>query len=154
MPLMKNLTFNVICTLIFGIEQGPRRDALVDLFQCLLEKHGASPYQDLITCLISIGKDDDASGLSDEEIVGNAIFIMLAGHDTSSVLLTFLIKLFADDPSVCAAVVQEQEEIAKSKALGEVLTWDDLVKMMESSDGDSKDDPSCVLFLQEDPQRY
>ncbi|KAA8515493.1 hypothetical protein F0562_018896 [Nyssa sinensis] len=169
MPLMKTLTFNIICTLIFGIEQGPRRDALVDLFQFLmdgilsipinlpftrfnsslrarakikaiimdlikekrvaLDKHGASPYQDFITCLISIRIEDNAAGLSDEEIVDNAITIMLGAHDTSSILLTFLIKLLAEDPSICATVVQEQEEIAKSKALGELLTWDDLVKM-------------------------
>ncbi|CAK9176199.1 unnamed protein product [Ilex paraguariensis] len=67
--------------------------------------------------------------LSDEEIVDNAIIVMKGGHDTSTILLTFLIRLLANDPSVHAAIVHEQEEIAKSKAYGELLTWDDLAKM-------------------------
>ncbi|KAF5944305.1 hypothetical protein HYC85_018382 [Camellia sinensis] len=51
----------------------------------------------------------------------------------------------------------EQEEIAKSKTLGELFTWDDLTKMkyrwrvaMETL----KDNPSWVLFLQEGTERY
>ncbi|KAK3039734.1 hypothetical protein RJ639_027075 [Escallonia herrerae] len=35
-PLMKTLAFNVICSLIFGIERGERRDLLVGLFQELI----------------------------------------------------------------------------------------------------------------------
>ncbi|KAH6824658.1 hypothetical protein C2S53_020018 [Perilla frutescens var. hirtella] len=37
MPLMKKLTFDVICTLIFGIERGERRDRLVKLFEQVME---------------------------------------------------------------------------------------------------------------------
>ena len=33
MPLMKNLTFNVMTSLIIGIEHGPKRDLLQQLFQ-------------------------------------------------------------------------------------------------------------------------
>ncbi|GMP72962.1 hypothetical protein CsSME_00030829 [Camellia sinensis var. sinensis] len=42
MPLMKTLTFNIICSLIFGIERGARRDALRGLFQNMIE---VRPYQ-------------------------------------------------------------------------------------------------------------
>ncbi|KAK9133447.1 hypothetical protein Scep_012975 [Stephania cephalantha] len=59
---------------------------------------------------------------------------MVAGYDTSSVLITFMVRLLANDPDVYAAMVHgkyddvlvrfaEQEEIAKSKAIGEPLTW-------------------------------
>ncbi|CAL5345800.1 unnamed protein product [Camellia sinensis] len=82
---------------------------------------------------------------------------MIGGYDTSSILLTFLIMLLANEPSIYAAIVQEQEEIAKSKTLGELFTWDDLTKMkytwrvaMETL----KDNPSRVLFLQEGTERY
>ncbi|KAK2639670.1 hypothetical protein Ddye_027465 [Dipteronia dyeriana] len=57
------------------------------------------------------------------------MFVMVAGHDTSSVLNTFLVRLLANDPAVYAAVLQEQEEIAKDKSMGEFLTWEDLTKM-------------------------
>ncbi|THF95596.1 hypothetical protein TEA_016638 [Camellia sinensis var. sinensis] len=98
----------------------------------------------------TIRNEDNSALLSDEEIEDNAVIIMIGGYDTSSILLTFLIRLLANEPSIYAAIVQEQEEIAKSKALGELLTWDDLTKMctwrvaMETL----KDNPSWVLFLQ------
>ncbi|GMP73061.1 hypothetical protein CsSME_00030915 [Camellia sinensis var. sinensis] len=121
-----------------------------------LEKKWCFPHQDLITCLLSIHNEDNSALLPDEEIEDNAVIIMIGGYDTSSILLTFLIRLLANEPSIYAAIVQEQEEIAKSKALGELLTWDDLTKMctwrvaMETL----KDNPSWVLFLQEGPQRH
>ncbi|CAK9187784.1 unnamed protein product [Ilex paraguariensis] len=168
-PLMKTLTFNIICSLIFGIERGTRREVLVQLFKSLiegvlsvpinlpftrfnhslqssakakaiimdlirekrvaLEEQRTSPQQDLITCLIKIRNEDGSALLSDEEIVHNCIIVMIAGHDTSSILLTFLVKRLAEDPSVLAAVVHEQEEIAHSKSNEELLTWDNLSKM-------------------------
>ncbi|KAK9212636.1 hypothetical protein WN943_002018 [Citrus x changshan-huyou] len=67
--------------------------------------------------------------ISDDEIVHNVMLVMVAGHDTSAILITFLMRLFANDPAVYAAVLQEQEEIAKGKQRGEFLTWEDLAKM-------------------------
>ncbi|KAK2660413.1 hypothetical protein Ddye_006946 [Dipteronia dyeriana] len=172
MPLMKSLTFSIMSSLIFGLEQGARRDALVEHFKHIIngvlsmpvnlpftrfnrslrarakvrvmvrelihEKRetlkqqytsAASANQDLISCLLSLRNEDDSILLSDEEIIDNAIIVMVAGHDTSSILITFMIKLLASDPSVYATIVQEHEEIAKSKASGELLTWEDLAKM-------------------------
>uniref|UniRef100_A0A2P2N6L3 Cytochrome P450 716B1-like n=1 Tax=Rhizophora mucronata TaxID=61149 RepID=A0A2P2N6L3_RHIMU len=40
-----------------------------------------------------------------------------------------MIRILANEPPVYVGVVQEQEEIAKSKASGELLTWGDLAKM-------------------------
>ncbi|KAL7212134.1 hypothetical protein ACSBR2_014909 [Camellia fascicularis] len=167
MPLMKTLTFNIICSLIFRIEREARRDALRGLFQNMiegmlsvpvnlpftrfnhslqprakmktilmdlisekrvaLEKNGASPHQDLITCFLGIHNEDNSALLSDEEIEDNVVIIMIGGYDTSSILLTFLIRLLANEPSIYA--IAEQEKIAKSNTLGELLTWDDLSKM-------------------------
>ncbi|KAF9672056.1 hypothetical protein SADUNF_Sadunf11G0000900 [Salix dunnii] len=169
MPLMKNLTFNVMSSLIFGIEQSEKREKLVELFQQLVkgalsvpinfpftcfnrslqasakirtiikdlihEKRAAMedqftfPQQDLITTLLNLRNDDLSAALSDEEIVDNVIVIMIAGHDTTSILLSFLINLLANNPSVYASVLQEQEEIAKCKVSEDHLTWDDLQRM-------------------------
>ncbi|CAI9087829.1 OLC1v1022005C2 [Oldenlandia corymbosa var. corymbosa] len=168
-PLMKTLTFNVISSIIFGIEQGNRRDSLVKIFESVMEgmlsvpinlpftpfrrslqasakaksiimelvhekrqdlaKNIISPKKDLITSLLSIRDENDLPVLSDEEIVDNTVIVMIAGHDTTSILLTFLVRILAKDPSIYAKVLQEQEEIAKSKANEEPLTWDDLAKM-------------------------
>ncbi|KAL3503483.1 hypothetical protein ACH5RR_037932 [Cinchona calisaya] len=168
LPLMKTLSFDMICSLLFGIKHGARRDKLVEYFQQIIEGvwsipvnlpftrfnrslkasakvqemlkellrekriellKGAPSHQDLISCLLSICGEDNKELLSDEEIIHNVLLIMVAGHDTSSILITFLVRLLASNPTVYETVLKEQEEIAKGKRLGERLTWEDLVKM-------------------------
>lgn len=75
-----------------------------------LKQQTAFPQQDFITCLLSTQSKSNLIVISDEEIVDNTIIIMIAGHDTSSVFLTFLVRLLASDPSVCASVVQGMKE--------------------------------------------
>ncbi|PON51524.1 Cytochrome P450, E-class, group I [Parasponia andersonii] len=169
LPLMKTLTFNIISSLLFGIQRGSRRDKLVDLFRQMmdgmwsvplnfpftrysrslkaskmvqnivsqlihekrveLEQKGASPQQDLITCLLSIRNDKNEEMITEKEIVHNVVLVMTAGHDTSSILLTFMLRFLSTEPAIYEAVLQEQEEIARTKAAGEFLTWEDLAKM-------------------------
>ncbi|PKI67691.1 hypothetical protein CRG98_011904 [Punica granatum] len=168
LPLMKNLTFNIICTLLFGIERGIRRDDLIKCFQHMIRGMWSIPVKlpfttfsrairarwkaekilkevieekraeigqnsnsnprDLISSLLSSGSREDEA-ITEEEILHNSMLVMVAGHDTSSVLITFIVRLLANEPAVYSAVLQEQEEIAKSKAPGEVLTWEDLTTM-------------------------
>ncbi|KAL5804137.1 hypothetical protein ACOSQ3_030937 [Xanthoceras sorbifolium] len=169
LPLMKTLTFNIICSLIFGLERGAKRDQFVSNFQVMiagmwsvpvnlpftrynrslkasarvqnmvkdliqekrkkLDQKTASPHQDLITCLLSIRDENGEEVITEKEIVHNVMLVMVAGYDTSSALITFLIRLLANDPAVYAAVLEEQGEIAKDKSMGEFLTWEDLIKM-------------------------
>ncbi|KAJ8754626.1 hypothetical protein K2173_010717 [Erythroxylum novogranatense] len=169
LPLMKTLTFNIISSLLFGVERGGRRDKLVKWFEEMLEgmwsipinlpftsfhrslgaskrvqnmvkqlieekrrglvENGADSHQDLITCLLSICDEQNRQVMSEEEIVNNVTLVMTAGHDTSSVLLTFMMQLLANQPTIYASVLQEQEEIARGKQEGESLTWKDLGRM-------------------------
>ncbi|XP_072950911.1 beta-amyrin 28-monooxygenase-like isoform X3 [Typha angustifolia] len=164
LPLMKSLTFDIICSLIFGLERGEVREGLDKDFdemvagmwaipvnlpftafnkslrassrvrkvltgiirekKAKLEQGLCSSDKDLITYLCSLG-----GALTEEEIVDNARLVLIAGHDTSSVLITFMIRHLANDPDTLAGIIHEQEEIAKNKALGDALTWDDLAKM-------------------------
>ncbi|KAL0306383.1 UNVERIFIED_CONTAM: Beta-amyrin 28-monooxygenase [Sesamum radiatum] len=89
-------------------------------------ENGASSHQDLITCLLSIRGEDNQELMSEDEIIHNIMLIMV---DTSSVLITFMVLILANDPNIHAAVLTEQEEIKKSKPSGELLTWEDLAKM-------------------------
>ncbi|KAH6831592.1 hypothetical protein C2S53_010567 [Perilla frutescens var. hirtella] len=135
MPLMKTLTFNVICTLLIGVERGARRDTLVHLELIhekreKLKKHEISSNQDLITSSLSIWDEAGSPLLTDDEIEDNCAIAMIAGHDTTSTLLSFLIKLLAEHPHVYELVLNEQEEIARGKKKSDdPLTWDDLAKM-------------------------
>ncbi|KAL7212094.1 hypothetical protein ACSBR2_014877 [Camellia fascicularis] len=150
-PLMKTLKFNIISSLIFGIERGARRDALRGLFQNMIEGMLSVPVNLLSLRARAKMKTilmDLITLLSDEEIEDNAVIIMIKGYDTSSILLTFLIRLLANEPFIYAAIVQEQEEIAKSKTLGGLLPWDDLTKMYTRRVAleTLKDNPSWVVW--------
>ncbi|KAF4377116.1 hypothetical protein F8388_017520 [Cannabis sativa] len=169
LPLMKTLTFNIISSLLFGIQRGSQRDKLVGLFRQMmggmwsvplnfpftryrrslqasklaqnmlrqlisekrvdLEQKGASPHQDLITCLLSIRNDNNEEMITEEEMVHNVLLVMTAGHDTSSVLITFMLQFLSNEPAVYENVLQEQENIARTKGAGTFLTWEDLSKM-------------------------
>lgn len=94
-----------------------------------LKENKSSIHQDLIACLLSTRDQDDKNVISEEEIVHNVMLLLIAGHDTTSVLLTFLVMLLASDPAIYETVITEHEEIAKTKLAGEYLTWEDLGKM-------------------------
>lgn len=168
LPVVKTLTFNIICSLLFGLEPGIRREQLVAnlghmiqgmwsipvnlpftrfnrslkdrakadkvIKDVLQEKRlqlqkGAPAQQDLISCLLSIRGEDGENLLSENEILDNVMLIMVAGYDTSSVLITFIMRLLGSNPTVYEAVLEEQEEIMRSKSSGESLTWEDVAKM-------------------------
>lgn len=145
MPLMKTLTFDLICSLLFGLEEGPVRQDLVGDFEEMmlglwavpinlpftrfnrslraskivhdkimnlveekrleLQMGRISTHSDLISCLLNIAKDE-GEALTEEEIADNVITALIAGYDTSSVVITFLIRHLANDPEVLAKVVQ------------------------------------------------
>ncbi|KAL9661289.1 hypothetical protein QQ045_026113 [Rhodiola kirilowii] len=170
LPLMKTLSFSIICSLLFGLERGTRRDTLIDLFQEMIigmwsipinlpftryrrslnasskvqamikelvkekrselkQKGPSCRSQDLITCLLSIQDENGKETLTESEIVHNVILVMVAGHDTSSVVITFILRTLSTDMAVYEAVLQEQEAIAKAKGSDEALRWEDLAKM-------------------------
>lgn len=146
LPLMKTLTFNIICALLFGIERGARREKLVDWFQEMIEgmwsipinlpftrynrslqasasirnmmkhligekrrelaKKGVNPHKDLISCMLSTRDENNREVIDENEIMDNVMLVMTAGHDTSSVLITFLVRILANDPSIYAAILK------------------------------------------------
>jgi cytochrome P450 family 26 subfamily A len=69
------------------------------------KKSGVNPRQDLISCLLNM-VEDDKQVLTEKEIIHNAVLVMVAGHDTSSVLITFIIRILANEPAICATVLQ------------------------------------------------
>ena len=71
-----------------------------------LERKGASPHQDLITCMLSNRNENNEEAVTEKEIVDNVILVMVAGHETSAVLITFIMRLLANEPAVYAAVLE------------------------------------------------
>ncbi|GLJ25891.1 hypothetical protein SUGI_0496280 [Cryptomeria japonica] len=138
-PLMKQLTFHVACDLLFCLKDENERKVLgndiSNLIKVFLEARRrelqqgkASPSQDLISCLLSM-EDDKNMPLTEDEIIDNMILIMLAGHDTTTVLFTHLVRMLALNPSVYHSILQEQMEVLSGKQPNEPLQWKDIQKM-------------------------
>ncbi|KAI5433052.1 hypothetical protein KIW84_020370 [Lathyrus oleraceus] len=177
LPLMKTLTFNIICSLLFGLESGKQRDQFMKPFQAMIqgmwsipvnapftrysrslkasariqnmlkeivhqkqdehEKNGANSRQDLISCLLSM-VEDGKQVLTEKEIIHNAMLVMVAGHDTSSIVITFVIRLLANEPAICADVLQGRN--SKRQAFGRASNMGRPFKdevHLESSNGNS-----------------
>ncbi|KAK2632764.1 hypothetical protein EUGRSUZ_L01107 [Eucalyptus grandis] len=105
------------------------QDMLKELVQekkVKLAQHAATPHQDLIMCFLSKHNEENEQVVTDKEIL-HITLVMIARHDTSSVLITFVLRLLYKNPTIYKAV--PEEEIAKSKTSGESLTWADLARM-------------------------
>ncbi|KAI3518655.1 hypothetical protein L1887_07462 [Cichorium endivia] len=96
-----------------------------------LEEGKASPSQDLLSHLLT-SSDENGRFLTETEIANNILLLLFAGHDTSAVAITLLIKSLGEYPDVYEKVLREQLEISKGKAEGEMLKWEDVQKMRYS----------------------
>lgn len=79
---------------------------------------------------------DDREALTDAQIADNVIGVIFAARDTTASVLTWMVKFLGDHPAVLKAVVEEQQEIARSKkSSGEAqpLTWADTRRMRVTS---------------------
>lgn len=146
---MKTLTFDIICSLLFGIEEGTTRKSIIQCFKTMVEGIWSVPInlpftrynhslkasakvqqilkqllkdkakrmeqkkeneeendKDLITYLLRIKNKDKEQALTEEEILHNIILLMIAGHDTTSILLTLMLRVLATNPTVYADVLQ------------------------------------------------
>ncbi|XP_011089169.1 beta-amyrin 28-oxidase [Sesamum indicum] len=96
-----------------------------------LEQRTAVPSQDLLSHLL-VAPDENGKFMSEPVIVNNILMLLFAGHDTSSVAITMLMKNLAQLPDIYEKVLREQNEIASSKEAGEFLQWEDVQKMKYS----------------------
>lgn len=71
-----------------------------------LKQNAASARQDLISFLLGMVDEDGKQVMSEKEIFHNIKLVMVAGHDTSAVLITFIIRLLANEPAIYAVVLQ------------------------------------------------
>jgi cytochrome P450 len=72
----------------------------------MLEQGKVSPNNDLISRLVSMTDDHGEQLLSSDEIIDNCILALIAGHDTTSILMTFMVRHLGNDPATLAAMVQ------------------------------------------------
>jgi cytochrome P450 len=66
--------------------------------------------RDVLSLLLT-ARDEDGSGLSDEEVRDQVMTLMFAGHDTSTSTLSFLAYELARHPHALARLQAEQDEV-------------------------------------------
>nr|AFZ40057.1 cytochrome P450 [Ocimum basilicum] len=91
----------------------------------------ASPTQDILSHML-LTANEDGKFMHELDIANKILGLLIGGHDTASSACTFIVKYLAELPEVYDAVYREQVEIAKTKAPGEMLNWEDLQKMKYS----------------------
>ncbi|XP_057827594.2 cytochrome P450 716B1 [Cryptomeria japonica] len=111
-----------ICATLKSLLEEKRRD---------VAQRGASPRQDLMTWLLTM-RDENGKTLTEEEIIDNMIVLMIAGHDTTAILLTHLVRTLALNPHVHQRILKEHKEILQGKQPNEPLCWEDIQKMKYS----------------------
>ncbi|CAL5359542.1 unnamed protein product [Camellia sinensis] len=84
--------------------------------------------RDLLSHLI-VTPDEDGKFMNDVEIADKIVGQLIAGYETASVTITFILKYLAEYPHFYNEVFKEQMEIAKSKEPGQSLNWVDIQKM-------------------------
>ncbi|KAL9249948.1 Beta-amyrin 28-monooxygenase-like protein [Drosera capensis] len=68
--------------------------------------------------------DEEGRYISEPDLINMIVTLLLTSHDSVSATITAVVKFLAEIP--------KQTEIARSKAKGELLTWDDIQKMKYS----------------------
>ncbi|MFS8009089.1 putative cytochrome P450 [Helianthus anomalus] len=96
-----------------------------------LEEGKASSSQDLLSHLLT-SSDENGRYLTENDIANNILVLLFAGHDTSAVSITLLLKCLGEHPNVYDKVLKEQIEISNAKEAGELLKWEDIQKMKYS----------------------
>ncbi|XP_014496462.1 beta-amyrin 28-oxidase [Vigna radiata var. radiata] len=90
-----------------------------------------SQTKDFLSHMLS-SCDENGQYMTEQYIADKILGLLVGGHDTASSVCTFVVKYLAELPLIYENVYQEQMEIAKSKAPGELLNWDDIQKMKYS----------------------
>ncbi|CAL5345063.1 unnamed protein product [Camellia sinensis] len=91
----------------------------------------ASLTQDILSHML-VTSDENGNFMKEAEIANKILSLLIGGHDTASSVCASVVMFLAELPHVYQRVYEEQMEIAKSKAPGELLNWDDIKKMKYS----------------------
>ncbi|XP_009787233.1 beta-amyrin 28-monooxygenase [Nicotiana tabacum] len=91
----------------------------------------ALPNQDILSHML-LTSDENGKFMHELDIADKILGLLIGGHDTASSACAFIVKYLAELPEIYEGVYKEQMEIAKSKAAGELLNWEDIQKMRYS----------------------
>ncbi|KAL6291205.1 hypothetical protein ACE6H2_008715 [Prunus campanulata] len=95
------------------------------------EDKNTSQKNDIISVFLHL-RDEAGEPLQVEEILDNLITLVVASHDTTTILLGLILRHLSTDAKTFGEVLEEQKEVAKAvKASGDEgrLTWSEIQMM-------------------------
>lgn len=107
----------------FGKAKRLRKELLAYVGRAIQERK-ANPEKDALGLLVGF-TDDQGDKLTDEELQSQALFLVSAGFETTSSLLTYMTYALAQNPEVMARAREEQKQLG----IEGPLTLESLKKM-------------------------
>eukprot|EP00249_Psilotum_nudum_P020679 c27805_g1_i1 orf=633-2081(-) len=81
-------------------------------------------YHDMLAALLKNNVTKGES-LSDQQIIDLIISLLVAGYETTSLIMTLAVKFVTDNPEVLERLRVEHSDIKNKKPVGEKLQWND-----------------------------
>jgi cytochrome P450 len=78
--------------------------------ELIADRRKAPPSSDLLSTLLA-ARDDEGRGMSDEQLLDEAMTVFLAGHETTALTLAFALFLLARHPDVRDQLTSELERV-------------------------------------------
>ncbi|KAE8646208.1 hypothetical protein Csa_016292 [Cucumis sativus] len=124
-----SLPLNIPGTAFYrGMKARKRMFEMLDLI-IAKRRSGEVCRQDFLDSLIikhnKPGGENDEEKLTDAQLKDNILTLLIAGHDTTTAALTWVIKFLGENPNVLEQLRIEHQEI-QEKRKGENLTWSDV----------------------------
>lgn len=91
-------------------------------------RDGSEVRSDFLQTLLRKHAGDEVDKLTDSQLKDNILTLLVAGHDTTTAGLTWLVKFLGENPDVMEKLREEHLEI-KERLKGERLGWSDVGNM-------------------------
>ncbi|KAH1096722.1 hypothetical protein J1N35_013643 [Gossypium stocksii] len=113
------------------------RDGMYAMIDSIIAKrrNGEVIQQDFLESLIikhSKGTntiDNEDNKLTDQQMKDNILTLLVAGHDTTTAALTWLVKFLGENPAVLEQLREEHVQIQANRKDGTNLTWSEVNNM-------------------------
>jgi cytochrome P450 len=144
----RKITFDVAAEALAGFKTGPEvdhfrtlfvhllmqgmrarisrlKDEISRLLQVKIQERREHPTDDVLGLLVQ-ARDEQGNPLSDEQLIAHINILLVAGHETSTSLSTWLLYLLSQHPDYKRRVLSEQEELL---GIDSDPTLDDIKRM-------------------------
>ncbi len=110
-----------------GVRRGMAAIAqLDDVVQRLVDEHrAAGDTGDVLSMLLSARDDADGTGMDDRQVRDEVMTLVLAGHETTAMALSWTFALLATNPAAAVALHAELDDVLGGRA----PTYDDLGRL-------------------------